>query len=199
MASRERPTARYPSRTIITWAASWAVDAPEYPQYPSRYPLPSAAEWLRVYREWIDQSERWHQWWRDRRASLPVPTGADAWQECRCAWCGAHLADAHPATRGVGTFTPDIGLRSIGFHHETPFAILVAGLTRELDSTGRPRRDALGRPCFGPPRRRRFRRGMAPSSDGIPMPFMRHAKSPVLIHCPGCGRGNEVAEPRLNA
>lgn len=158
--------------------------------------MPAARDRVRTYREWIESHERWKAWWRDRRASLPSAEETGGWREHRCIACNALLADVHPPNRKEGTLVPDIGLGGIAFHHETPFAILVSGLTRELDAAGKPRRDAKGRPFFGPPRRRRFRRGMLPSSEGIPRPFMRHPKGPVIIHCPGCGRANELAEPR---
>lgn len=189
-------TSRYPSRTIISWSASWAADAPPYPSHLTRDPAMSLHEYVVAYRAWSDSHDAWRQWFRDRRAQLPSLEETGGWRECRCSWCDALLADVHPPTREEGAIYPDLGLRRFGFPNEVPFAILAIGLTRELDAAGKPRRDAAGRPYFGPPRRRRFRRGMAANSEGVPMPFLRHPKGAVLIHCPGCGRANELAEPR---
>jgi hypothetical protein len=182
---------------MIFWRSTWAVGAPSYPNAPARYGS-TAREWVHSYRLWIESLEEYRRWWREKRDSLPSEEETGGWRQFRCSACRAVLADTRAATRGEGTLRPDLGdgLGRVAFHLETPAAILVPGLTRELDGVGKPRRDRLGRPCFGPPRRRRFRRGMRPSSDGVPRPFMRHAQGPVIIHCPGCGRGNELAEPR---
>lgn len=195
MTERSR-TSRYPSRTVIVWPSSWAAGAPAYPSPLIRDPTTSLRDYVVRYKESIDAHERWSAWFRERRALLPSTEETGGWRECRCSSCSALLADLHPPTREDGVIYPDLGLAGHGFPHQIPFAILVPGLTRELDADGKPRRDAQGRPYFGPPRRRRFRRGMSPSSDGIPRPFVRHPKGPILIHCPGCGRANELAEPR---
>jgi hypothetical protein len=156
----------------------------------------SLHEYVVAYKAWSEAHDAWWQWFRDRRAELPSADAQGAWREYRCRWCSALMADTHPPTREEKAIVPDLGLGAFGFPSGTPFAILVTGLTRELDAAGKPRRDAAGRPYFGPPRRRRFRRGLEPSSEGLPRPFVRHPKSSVLIHCPGCGRVNELAEPR---
>lgn len=182
---------------MIFWHGTWAEDPPEYPSPPSRFLRVSARDWLRLYREYIESVDRYQAWWRDKRGSLPSEDETGGWREHRCSSCSALLAHVRAATRGDGTITPDLGdgLGQVAFHLETSAAILVPGLTRELDASGKPRRDSQGRPFFGPPRARRFRRGRLPSSDGVPRPFIRHARGAVLIHCPGCGRTNELAEP----
>lgn len=183
---------------MIFWRGSWANGAPAYPSGPSRYERTTAREWVATYRMWIESLERYEAWWRDKREGLPREAETGGWRQVRCSGCGALLADVRAPTRGDGTITPDLGdgLGLVAFHFETPAAILIPGLTRELDHAGKQRRDSHGRPCFGPPRRGRFRRGMRASSDGVPRPFTRHARGPVIIHCPGCGRSNELAEPR---
>jgi len=196
-AADQKFAARYPSRTMIFWRGSWAAGAPAYPAPPVRYPRIGASEWLRLYRESIEAHERYKAWWQEKRDVLPGEEETGGWREFRCSLCHAHLADVRPATRGTGIITPELGhgLGTVAFHLGTPAAILVEGLTRELDHAGKQRRDSQGRPCFGAPRRHRFRRGLRASSDGVPRPFIRHARGPVIVHCPGCGRANELHEP----
>lgn len=194
--TQQTRAARYPSRTVVVWRASWAAGAPSYPGFLIRGPEMSLPDYMAAFRAWNEDNDRWRAWYRDQRAKLPSGDEIGEWREHRCAWCAALLADTHPPTRDPGVISPDLGLRGYGFPRELPFAILVPGLTRELDAGGKPRRDAAGRPYFGPPRRGRYRRGRSPSSDGLPQPFVRHSNGPVLIHCPGCGRVNELVEPR---
>ena len=197
MATARRTVTRYPSRTMIFWRGSWPRErrsrhhrrrdsSGSPPATACACTASTSSRSIDTGRGGVTDVEAC------RARKRPVGGASIAVRAAPC-W---HTSVRRPAATASFALTSATGSAAPRSTSRPPQPSLLPGLTRELDAAGKPRRDAQGRPFFGPPRGRRFRRGLLPSGDGVPRPFIRHANGAVLIHCPGCGRTNELAEPR---